>query len=196
CSAYKFFGPHVGILWGRRELLESIRPYKLRPSPETLPGRWMTGTQNHEGIAGAAAAVRYLASLRTEDQPASGDNTANLSAQLDQTFARIVGYERTLSEQLLSGLQQISSVRILGLQDLSRLADRVPTVSFLIKDRTPRDCAEALAQRGLYVWCGNHYALPFTEAAGLEPQGTIRVGALHYTTAAEIQRLLDAVAKL
>ncbi|MCA9066466.1 MAG: cysteine desulfurase-like protein [Planctomycetaceae bacterium] len=189
CSAYKFFGPHVGILWGRPELLESIRPCKLRPSPESLPGKWMTGTQNHEGIAGAAAAVRYLASLG--NQPA-----ASLSDQITASMSQICQYEQFLSQKLLAGLAQNSKVRVLGITDPCRIAERVPTVSFLVKGRSPRQCAEQLAGEGFYVWSGNHYALPFTEAAGLEPDGTIRVGALHYTTTQEVDGLLAAIERL
>ncbi len=198
CSAYKFFGPHVGIMWGRRQLLEEIRPYKLRPSPESLPGRWMTGTQCHEGIAGAAAAVEYLCSLddlfHSDDasQP-EGHRDNRRSARLDRVFARIMEYERGLSETLLTGLKSIPGLRLWGISDLSDLDQRVPTVSFTLDGRSPREAAEWLAGRGLYVWNGNHYALPFTETAGLEPGGTVRVGALHYNSREEIDRLIEAI---
>lgn len=195
CSAYKFFGPHVGVLWGRRRLLEQIRPYKLRPSPETLPGRWMTGTQCHEGIAGAAAAVDYLASLDAFS-PASGSSEhadQSRSAKLDRVFQRITEYERTLSDAFLRGLAEVSGVKLWGITDLSRLHERVPTLSFTFPDVQPRQVTEWLADRGLYVWNGNHYALPFTETVGLEPSGTIRAGALHYNTVEEINRLVRAL---
>ncbi|MFN9717966.1 MAG: cysteine desulfurase-like protein [Planctomycetota bacterium] len=192
CSAYKFFGPHVGVLWGRRRLLEQIRPYKLRPSPESLPGRWMTGTQCHEGIAGAAAAVDYLASLDVWSSPSESTEHSDQSrsARLDRVFQRITDYERTLSDAFLRGLGEVSGVKIWGITDRSRLHERVPTLSFTFADIQPRDVTEWLADRGLYVWNGNHYALPFTETAGLEPGGTIRAGALHYNTVEEVNRLV------
>ncbi len=205
CSAYKFFGPHVGILWGRRELLESMTPYKLRPAPESLPGRWMTGTQCHEGIAGAAAAVDYLCSLDELCLPFDPDHSPNpasenagradksRTAKLDRVFRRITAYEKMLSEALLKGLLEIPEIRIWGIADLQALEHRVPTVSFTLKGRTPREVAEWLATRGIYVWNGNHYALPYTETVGLEPGGTIRVGALHYNTTDEIAQLIAAL---
>ena len=198
CSAYKFFGPHVGVLWGRRALLENIRPYKLRPSPDSLPGRWMTGTQCHEGIAGAAAAVEYLSSLDDYFQTDEASNVVarsddQRSAKLDRVFARIMEYERGLSEALVTGLKSIPGLRLWGISDLSDLDRRVPTVSFTLDGRSPREAAEWLAGRGLYVWNGNHYALSFTETAGLEPGGTIRVGALHYNSLEEIDRLITAL---
>jgi cysteine desulfurase family protein (TIGR01976 family) len=195
CSAYKFFGPHVGVLWGRRRLLEQIRPYKLRPSPETLPGKWMTGTQCHEGIAGAAAAVDYLASLDAfaPASESSEHTDQSRSAKLDRVFQRITDYERTLSDAFLRGLAEVSGVKLWGITDLSRLHERVPTLSFTFPDVQPRQVTEGLADRGLYVWNGNHYALPFTETVGLEPGGTIRAGALHYNTIEEINRLVRAL---
>ncbi len=193
CSAYKFFGPHVGVLWGRRELLEGTRPYKLRPSPNSLPGRWMTGTQNHEGIAGTAAAVKYLASL---DETVAESADASRWAKLNRVFSRITAYERTLTEQLVAGLKSIPQVRLYGITDPEEFGSRVPTVSFTWAGLSVRQVVEQLAEQGIYVWGGNHYALPFTEAAGLEPGGTIRVGALHYNTPAEVDRLLNALSDL
>ncbi|MEO2033838.1 MAG: cysteine desulfurase-like protein [Planctomycetaceae bacterium] len=190
CSAYKFFGPHVGVFWGRRSLLEQYEPCKLRPASNTLPSRWMTGTQCHEGIAGAAAAVEYLASLgQSEDDSAVSDR----SARLDTAFERIATYEQTLSARLLSGLQDIRGLKIHGIADLQRINERVPTVSVTFENMSPKTIAGRLADEGIFVWAGNHYAQPFTEAAGLEPDGTLRISALHYNTADEIDRVLDAV---
>jgi cysteine desulfurase family protein (TIGR01976 family) len=192
CSAYKFFGPHIGILWGRRELLESLQPYKLRPSPDTVPGRWMTGTQNHECIAGAAAAVDYLAAIgRRIDAGAPSRR-----AQLERAFDAVTAHERALGARLLSGLTELPGVRVWGITDLHRLTDRVPTVSFTHARLTPRDIATRLAECGIYVWPGNHYALPFTEALGLEPHGTLRVGIVHYNTAEEVDRLLAELERI
>jgi len=120
CSAYKSFGPHVGVLWGRRELLESLPCYKVRPSSNELPGKWMTGTQNHEGLAGVAAAVEYLANL--------ADSNPNRRARLRQAMSAIQSYEQTLSKHLLAGLAQRPRFRVLGVRDVARLKERVPTV--------------------------------------------------------------------
>lgn len=190
CSAYKFFGPHVGIMYGRRELLEDIRPFKLRPSTDTLPGKWMTGTQCHEGIAGAAAAVQYLAQLSQLPESAS------LCTRLDDAFAFIGTHESELTAALLNGLKEIPALQIHGITDANRLADRAPTFSVTHHSRSPAELAAGLAEQGVYAWAGNHYALPFTEAAGLEPGGTLRLGALHYNTVAEVRRSLECLREL
>jgi len=191
-SAYKFFGPHVGVLWGRRELLEQLPAYKVRPAPNALPGRWMTGTQNHEGIAGTMAAVEYLADLgRTVASEAPTRRAA-----LEAAYAAIVAYERELVSVLLAGLAAIPDVRIWGICDPARLDQRVPTVSITHRRLRPREMAERLGEQGFFVWHGNFYALPLTEALGLEPDGLLRIGLMHYNTAEEVQRLLQAVAEM
>jgi cysteine desulfurase family protein (TIGR01976 family) len=192
CSAYKFFGPHVGLLWGRRDLLESLQPGKLRPSPNTVPDRWMTGTQNHEGIAGVIAAIDYLASLVGE----CADRMADRRSRLAGAFAQIRTHERALLQQLLSGLADLPGLRVWGITDEPRFDERVPTVSVTHKHRSPREMAAALAEEGLWTWPGNHYALSFSETAGLEPDGTLRIGLLHYNTSAEVDRLLESLARL
>jgi cysteine desulfurase family protein (TIGR01976 family) len=191
CSAYKFFGPHVGMLWGRRELLESLTAYKLRPSTNELPGKWMTGTQNHEGIAGVLAAIDYLADVGRAINPADSRRES-----LQTAFAAIGEYERELCHRLLAGLAELPDVCVHGITNLAQLDERVPTVSFTHRNRAPLQIAERLAERGIFVWPGNHYALPFTEALGLEPGGTLRVGLLHYNTAEEVDRLLAELAQL
>lgn len=198
CSAYKFFGPHVGIMFGRQDLLESIRPYKLRPSTDNLPGKWMTGTQNHEGIAGAVAAVEYLASLDSmSDRNDCNESTGSeLSAKLDRVFGRIKEYERSLSELFLNGVKAIGALTLYGIHDVQQISHRVPTFSMTHNSRSNADLAAALAMQGVFAWAGNHYALPFTEAAGLEPGGTLRIGALHYNSLDEIQRVIDCLCRL
>lgn len=190
-SAYKFFGPHVGLLYGKRSKLESLAAYKLRPSPDTLPGKWMTGTQNHEGIIGTAEAIHYLAEL-------GGSSTSpdNRRAALIESFQRIRQHEETLCQRLIAGLTEIPKLRIWGITDFNRLNERVPTVSVTHATRSPEQLAVALAERGLFCWSGNHYALPFTEAMGLEPGGTLRIGLLHYNTEAEVDRLLAAFSEI
>ncbi len=194
CSAYKFFGPHVGILWGKREHLEAIEPYKLRPSSNDLPGRWMTGTQNHEGICGVMAAIDYIASLGQSSSVTSVESSRR--DQLDAAFNVICKHEESLLAPLLAGLSELSGVRIWGIRDPARFEERVPTVSITHPSKSPQELGAALAEEGLFVWPGNHYALPFTEAMGLEPNGTLRIGLLHYNTREEVERLLAALRSL
>ena len=192
CSAYKFFGPHVGVLWGRRELLAELPAYKVRPAPDDLPGRWMTGTQNHEGIAGTLAAVEYLADLGRHLVP----DAAPRRAAIEAAFAGIAAYERGLVGRLLTGLAELPGVKLWGITDPNRFGERVPTVAITHRRLRPRDLAVGLAERGIFVWHGNFYALPLSEALGLEPDGLVRIGLLHYNTEEEVQRLLATLAEL
>ncbi len=144
CSAYKFFGPHVGLMYGRRELLESIQPYKLRPSPNELPGRWMTGTQNHECIAGTLQAIDYLAEIGRLDS----SEPLTRRVALQNAFAAIRAYEQTLLLRLLEGLRQIPGIKIWGITDRDRLDQRLPTVSITHARMTAKSLAEKLAARG------------------------------------------------
>jgi len=193
CSAYKFFGPHVGVLYGRREVLESTVPYKLRPAPDDLPGRWMTGTQNHEGIAGVAAAIDYLAGI---GRSLTGD--ANLARRdaLSSAFAAISDYETSMVARLIAGLQEIDGLRVYGITDPGKFRHRLPTVSFTHESMRPVEIAGALGERGIFVWHGNYYAQPLTEALGVEPDGMVRVGLVHYNTPEEIDRLLAALREI
>lgn len=192
CSAYKFFGPHVGILWGKREHLDSLPAYKLRPATDDLPGRWMTGTQNHEGLAGVASAIDYLASIAPNSQ-----GHASRRQRLVRAFQIIEEYERTLAQRLLGGLASRPRVRIWGITERNRLHERVPTVSITAVDRTPQQIAEHLASREIYAWNGNMYALELTERLGLEEHGgLLRLGLVHYNTTEEIEALLRALDEL
>ena len=195
-SSYKFFGTHVGILVGKQLHLEQLQPAKLRPAPNSLPGRWMTGTQNHEGIVGAAQAVRYLASISEISSETPTGSSFGLRDRLQESFKLIRAYEEQLLKELLKGLKQLSQFTIWGLQNEERFQDRVPTVSVTHNRKSPRQMAEILGEQGLFLWHGNHYAFPFTSAAGLEPEGTLRIGLLHYNTLKEVRRLLNALAEL
>jgi cysteine desulfurase family protein (TIGR01976 family) len=186
CSTYKFFGPHVGVCWGRRALLEELTAYKVRPAENALPAKWMTGTQNHEGIAGALAAVNYLADLGC--QLKGQDDLARREA-LQVAFTAIEDYETELTRQLLEGLNAIEQIKVWGISDLARLAERVPTVSITHDNFTAAQLAERLGQQGIFAWHGNYYALEFTESLGLEPAGMLRIGLVHYNTAEEVERL-------
>jgi cysteine desulfurase family protein (TIGR01976 family) len=192
CSAYKLFGPHVGILWGRRELLTELPAYKVRPAPESLPDRWMTGTQNHEGLAGVAAAIDYLASLAGPDE-----SSASRRQRLCTAFAAIRAYEMQLAQRLLDGLATRPRFRVWGITRGDQLAWRVPTISITAADRTPLQIAEHLAGREIYTWNGNMYALELTERLGVEETGgLLRLGLVHYNTVEEIDRLLRALDEL
>lgn len=186
CSAYKFFGPHVGVLWGRPERLAALTPYKVRPAADSLPERWMTGTQNHEGIAGVLAAVEYLADLGRQ---VAGDASSRRAA-LCAAFAAIKGYEESLTREFLAGLKTVPQVKLWGIADADRVGERVPTFGITHDKLTATELAEFLADRGIYVWNGNFYALPLTEYLGLEPEGMVRIGLLHYNTSVEVERLL------
>lgn len=192
CSAYKFFGPHIGLLWGRRELLESLPAYKLRPASDELPDKWMTGTQNHECIAGTRAAIDYLAELgRTFAAEPLPRRVA-----LERAYSEIVAYEQELIWQLIDGLRPMTSYRLWGIDDPARKDERLPTISITHATRRPKDLARELGRRGFYVWHGNYYALPLTERLELEPDGMLRIGLVHYNTKEEITRLLSALSDL
>ncbi len=190
CSAYKFFGPHVGVLWGRPDRMEALQPYKLSVAPDSLPGRWMTGTQNHEGIAGVLAAVNYLASLTPTPTPASRREAIVKAMEL------IAEHEHELARQCLRGLRDIPGLQVFGITDEARLAERVPTFSFRSAKISPQEMARRLGEAGIFVWHGNFYALPLTQALGIEPAGAVRAGFLHYNTAAEVERLVEALRAL
>lgn len=192
CSAYKFFGPHVGLLWGKSSRLAELPVEKVRPAPDGMPGRWMTGTQNHEGIAGTLAAVEYLADLGRSVSPAAATRRDALIAAYDA----IGVHERRLCAHLLRGLAEISGVKVHGITDPERLRERVPTVSFTHQRLTPREVAEHLAREGIFVWHGNYYALPLTETLGVEPDGMVRVGLLHYNSLEEVDRLVAVLGRL
>lgn len=196
-SAYKFFGPHAGILYGKRELLEKLFAYKVRPATNSLPGRFETGTQNHEGIAGVLGALEYFQWVGREFGNDVSGNDSGRRLELKQGMTAIHAYELELGRALLSALQSIPGLRLYGLTDPDRLEERVATFSFRLKDMPPRLVAEKLAQAGLYVWDGNYYALNVTERLGVEASGgMVRVGAVHYNTLEEVERLRDALAKI
>lgn len=193
CSAYKFFGPHIGIAWGRRELLENLTPYKLRPATNELPGKWMTGTQNHECIAGVLAAIDYLADLGRD---VAANQSLNRRAALQVSYQAVGEYERALLTRMLSGLQANHEVKIWGITDSARYCDRLPTISITHQRLSAPEIARRLGEVGIFVWHGNYYALQITETLGLEPDGMVRIGLVHYNTEEEVDRLLQALNSL
>jgi cysteine desulfurase family protein (TIGR01976 family) len=199
CSAYKFFGPHVGVLWGRRELLEELPAYKVRPVPDKLPDRWMTGTQNHEGIAGVTAAIDYLAAVGDlcPDAQKQFPSLAGRRLRVRAGLTAIRQYERELGRRLLAGLAQRPRFNVWGITRPDRLTERVPTVALTLPGKSADELAEHLAAHGVYTWSGNMYALGMTERLGLEEAGGfLRLGLVHYNTAEEVDevlRVLDQV---
>jgi cysteine desulfurase family protein (TIGR01976 family) len=201
-SAYKFFGPHAGILYGKRELLEKLFAYKVRPATNSLPGKFETGTQNHEGIAGVLGAVEYFEWIGREfgDKYIQGlkeEGYEGRRLELKKAMMAIRAYEFELGRALLSALQAVPGLTIFGLTDVRRLEERVATFSFRLKDMHPRLVAEKLAREGIYVWDGNYYAINVTERLGLEDSGgMVRVGATHYNTLEEVERLKAALLEI
>jgi selenocysteine lyase/cysteine desulfurase len=197
CSAYKFFGPHQGILWGRRELLEKLEPYKVRPAPNAIPGCFETGTQSHEGMAGTAAAVDYFAWIG--ETMAAAHHAANKRYNgrrryVHAAFDFLFEYEKGLARHLIDGLQQLPGVRVQGVTDPSAMMRRVPTVSFVADNGTPAGIAESLARKNIFVWSGHNYAVEAAKALGIyDKGGAVRVGPVHYNTVAEIDQLLVAL---
>jgi cysteine desulfurase family protein (TIGR01976 family) len=201
-SAYKFFGTHSGILYGKRDLMEKLFAYKVRPATNRLPGKFETGTQNHEGIAGVLGAIEYFEWVGHEF---GGDHVESLNEgdyqgrrfELKKGMMAIRAYEFELGHVLLHALESIPGLHIYGITDSQRLDERVATFSFRLKDMHPRTVAEKLAQEGIYVWDGNYYAINVTERLGLEDSGgMVRVGAAHYNTFEEVERLKTALMKI
>ena len=187
CSAYKFFGPHQGILWGRRDVLAQLEPYKVRPAPAELPWCFEPGTQSHEGMAGTAGSVEYLAAIGAD---AGSDRRSRLVAAMH----RIFDYEQGLSARLTGGLASLPGVTVQGIVEPAALVRRVPTVSFTHERKAPAHLAKSLAQRNIFVWSGHNYALEAAEALGIHAGGgAVRIGAVHYNSEEEIDAVLNAL---
>jgi len=200
CSAYKFFGPHIGVLYGKSGVLARLQAYKVRPQDEQPPYKFETGTLNHEGIAGAAAAINYLAEVGRTCGADFADKCKNFSGRslhLKMAMAAIQNYERQFSEKLIAGIQALPGAKIFGITESSRLLQRTPTVSFRMQQHPPSAIAERLGRENIYVWDGNFYALEVTKRLGVEEQGGIvRIGLVHYNTEAEIARCLRVLQEL
>jgi selenocysteine lyase/cysteine desulfurase len=196
-SQYKFYGPHQGVLYGKYELLDRLRAYKVRPAPDDPPGKYETGTQNHEGIAGTLAAVNCLAGIGQQYGQAYQERFPGFSGRrldLKTGMSVLREYDHVLGAAILDELETLPGVRIHGITAGNRLDERVPTVSFTWEGRAPREIAAALGKQGIFVWDGNCYALAVTERLGLEGKGgMVRIGAVHYNTVEEIRRLGNAL---
>lgn len=193
CSAYKFFGPHQGMLWGRREVMEQLQPYKVRPAPAELPWCFEAGTPSLEGMAGTTAAVDYFAWIGETMAGVSGSRREKLCAALQCLFE----YEGQLASRLIAGLESIPGVRILGITDPGALHRRVPTVSFVHEAKAPADIAASLAERNIFAWSGHNYALELARALNIDDSGgAVRIGAVHYNTLDEIDVVVGAVSEI
>ena len=193
CSPYKFFGPHQGILWGRRGRMEELPVAKLRVSTEEVPFRWMTGTQSHEGMAGTRAAIDHIAWIGRE---VSGNEGLGRREALKIAYSAIEEHERELCLRMIQGLADIDGLKIWGITNPERIAERSPTVSFTHPKMVASEIGALLAERGIFVWAGNFYALELTEALGLEPEGVLRVGLLHYNSMEEVNFFLSSVREI
>jgi len=190
CSPYKFFGPHMGTLYGKSEHLVRLKPYKVRPCSDQLPDKWETGTQVHELIAGIGAAVEYIAGVGKHCDASVKTRRAALAA----AYRATVAYESRLIWRLIQGLQAIPGVKIYGITDPERSAERCSTLSFRIEGRLPKEIAKFLGARGIFTWDGNYYALNLSERLGVESKGgMVRIGLVQYNTMEEVQRLLEAL---
>jgi cysteine desulfurase family protein (TIGR01976 family) len=190
CSTYKFFGPHMGVLFGKREHLKRLRPYKVRPNTAAIPNCWEWGTLNHECIAGITACVDYIAELGRHVRA----DVATRRAAIEAAYAAIHEHERGLTEKLIAGVAEIPNARIYGITDPARFDNRCGTLAVRIEGHTPLQLATALGERGLLTWDGNYYALNLTEHLDVEKSGGfLRIGLVHYNTMEEVNRLLAAL---
>ncbi len=191
CSAYKFFGPHLGVLYGKHDVLDRLPTYKLRPAHD----RFETGTLNHEGIAGALAAVEYIAEIgeRYGSSFVAPFAEAGMSGRrllAHAGMAAIRAYEMPLFGRLLDGLAAVPGARLWGIGDQLRFGERTPTAAVTLEGVSPEAASTALGERGIATWWGNFYAVGPIERLGLEPDGVVRIGLTHYNTAAEVDRLV------
>jgi cysteine desulfurase family protein (TIGR01976 family) len=190
CSPYKFFGPHMGTLYGKREHLERFKPYKVRPATNAPPDCWETGTQVQELIAGIGGAVEYIAELGRRCDSTVKSRREGLQA----AYRATTEYERTLLNKLIGGLQTIPGLKIYGITNPKRFGERCATLSLRLGEHNPTAIAKFLGDRGIFTWDGNFYALNLSERLGVEVKGgVLRIGLVHYNTAEEVDRLLTAL---
>ena len=189
CSAYKFFGPHMGILWGRRDVIDRLEPYKCRCSSNVLPERFELGTPQIELMAGLTAAIDYFADLGA----AAGEG-ASRRKRITKAFEVSVAYENVLAWQLIEGLSDIEGLTIRGITDPERLAERVPTISFTVEGIAPETIVRQMNAENIFLWSGHNYAWEIVHQLGIPAeQGVVRIGIAHYNTVAEIRQTLESV---
>ncbi|NUS18800.1 MAG: cysteine desulfurase-like protein, partial [Mesorhizobium sp.] len=189
CSAYKFFGPHMGILWGRRDVIDGLKPYKCRCSSNGLPERFELGTPQIELMAGLTAAIDYFADLG-----AAAGESGSRRQRIAKAFEVSIAYENALAWQLIEGLSDIDGLVIRGIADPQRLAERVPTVSFTVEGIAPETIVRQMNAENIFLWSGHNYAWEIVHQLGIPAeQGVVRIGIAHYNTAAEIEETLESV---
>ncbi len=201
CSPYKFYGPHSGVLYGKRDILGRLQPYKVRPASDSVPDNFETGTKNHEGIAGVAAAIDFLAGLGRDD---GSEHAQELEAfapgrrrWVKQALAAVNAHEARLFSRLLEGLQAIPGARVYGITDPGRFNERTPTACFTLPGLTPAQVSEKLGTQGICVWDGNYYAWEPMRFLGLEEKGgAVRAGLCLYNTADEVEYFLENLQKI
>jgi cysteine desulfurase family protein (TIGR01976 family) len=200
CSAYKYFGPHAGVMYGRYDLLDELEAYRVRPAPALPPGKFETGTGNFEHMAGILGALEYFEWIGKEYGSEFKENTLSYTGRRQvykQAMQAIRAYEFEISREFVKQLEDISGLTLFGITEVSQLEKRVPTFSFTLKGWTPKELAIALDKEHIYTWDGNFYALAVTERLGLEKKGgLLRSGAVHYNTIEEIQHFGDVIRKL
>jgi len=193
CSTYKFFGPHMGALFGKREHLLRLKPYKVRPNTNAIPNCWEWGTLNHECIASIAACVEYFADLGRRVCPEASTRRAAIEA----AHEAIHEHESRLLERIMAGLKKIPGLKIYGISDPARFHERCATLAVRIENFTPLELATKLGDRGFFTWDGNYYALNLTEHFDVEKSGGfLRIGLVHYNTMEEVDRLLAALREI
>ena len=200
CSPYKFYGPHLGVLWGRRELLDALPHYHVRPAGDAIPGRFETGTQPHELLAGLGGTIRYLEKVGITQGGAAGlpgQDDRHRRTRLLAAMSAIRRYESGLVRQLIERVSAVPGARIHGIVDPARASERCPTIAVTLEGHRPRDISRYLGERGIYTWDGHYYAWELITALGLaERGGMVRVGLVHYNTGGEIERLGAALEEL
>ncbi len=190
CSTYKFFGPHMGVLYGKREHLKRLHPYKVRPNTNNIPNCWEWGTLNHECIAGIKACVDYWEDLGRRAKP----SVATRREAIVAAHAAIHPHERAMMEKMIAGLQAIPGLKLYGISDPRRFDNRCATIVVRIEGHTPLELATKLGDRGFFTWDGNYYALNVTDQLDVERLGGfLRIGLVHYNTMEEVERMLTAL---
>ena len=202
CSSYKFFGPHAGALYGKFNMLNELKAYKVRPASDELPHKFETGTQNHEGIAGMLGALEYLEWLGRQfgAEQESAWREAGFSGrklELKKGMSAMKTYESKLSKALIGIIESVPGTRVHGITDLDRLDERVPTVSFTVEGKDPEKLAKAIGDESIYVWNGHNYALAIVERMGLlKAGGMVRVGPVHYNTLDELEKFGEVLKRV
>jgi len=193
CSTYKFFGPHMGVLYGKREHLQRLKPYKVRPNTNNIPNCWEWGTLNHEGVAGIKACVDYWEELGRRAKPSVVSHREAILA----AYGAIHSHERAMTEKMIAGLLSIPGLKLYGISGPRQFDRRCPTVAVRIEGHTPLELATKLGERGFFTWDGNYYALNVTEQLDVERVGGfLRIGLVHYNTMEEVERLLAALREI